>query len=252
MQKQGFVKYKIENTVATVVFHHPAGNALPSYLLDELKKTFEKISGQNTVKLIVLRSEGGRTFCAGAFLDTLLEIEHLDDSIAFFSGFAAVINAMKNCPQPIIGVAYGKAVGGGVGLLAACDMVFATENAALRLSELQIGIGAFVIAPVVIRKIGQTAYENMVWQPDKWHDVRWAKSVEFYTKVFVTVNDLENNVQNTIEKFSNYDTSAIYLNKKICWEGTEHWEKLLFERAKITGTLAMSEAVQKRLKLLKK
>lgn len=251
MPQNGSVKLQMVEAVAHLTFEHPSANALPPELLDLLGEKINQITTDKSIKVVVFRSAGTRTFCAGALLDTLLTIKTIEKSIDFFSGFAKVINAMRKTPQPIVGVAQGKAVGGGVGLLAACDHVMAVEDASLRLSELRLGIGSFVIEPAVVRKMGRANYQKMLWTPQKWHDAQWGVHAGLYSDVFKTLDDLETALSAWIETITACDYEAIVANKSVCWGETQHWNELLFQRARLTGMLAMSKEVQQRLQKLK-
>src|SRR5690606_23122500 len=155
-----YIKTDIQHQIATVEFHHPKSNSLPSSQLHELIRVFDELGQNDQVKIIVLKSAGEKVFSAGASFDELLTIQDFNTGKKFFMGFANVILAMRNCPKFIVGCITGKVVGGGVGLAAACDYAFADANASIRLSELSIGIGPFVIEPAISRKIGITAFSE--------------------------------------------------------------------------------------------
>ena len=188
---QGSLYIHIQNNIATVEFSHPASNSFPSELLSRLTKAFQELRGNNEVNVIILKSEGDKTFCAGASFDELVAIDNFKDGKQFFLGFANVINAMRLCKKPIIGRIQGKAVGGGVGLAAACDYVFATDKAAIKLSELTIGIGPFVIAPAVKRKIGVAALSELSLNATQWQNAYWAKEKGLYANVFESIKQLD-------------------------------------------------------------
>ena len=191
----GSLYTSIENNIATILFGHPASNSFPSVLLDRLTKELQRISLLDTVHVIVLKSEGEKAFCAGASFDELVAIDTLEAGKQFFSGFANVINAMRNCSQLIIGAIQGKTVGGGVGLAAACDYVLATEAASVKLSELSIGIGPFVIAPAVERKIGVSGLAELTLAATEWKTAYWAKEKGLFAKVYETQKELEKESQ---------------------------------------------------------
>ena len=240
-RENGSLYTKIVNGIATIEFGHPASNSFPSELLERLQKEFQKLSLEENVKIIILKSEGDRAFCAGASFDELVAIDNLQQGKAFFSGFANVINAMRKCKKLIIGRIHGKAVGGGVGLAAACDYCFATDQAAIKLSELAIGIGPFVIAPAVERKIGVSGLAELTLAPYEWKNAYWGKEKGLYARVFENVKDLDKEVQILSEKLASYNPEALFEMKKVLWEGTENWDKLLAERAAISGKLVLSE-----------
>ena len=237
----------IQNKIATIEFGHPASNSFPSELLDRLTKEFNKLSLNDEIALIILKSEGEKAFCAGASFDELIAITNLDEGKKFFAGFANVINAMRTCSKLIIGRVQGKIVGGGVGLASACDYVLATEAAAIKLSELTIGIGPFVIEPAVTRKIGLAATSELTLDATSWKNAYWAKDKGLYAKVFENIKELDDEVDLLAQKLSSYNPSALVEMKKVLWQNTNHWDTLLLERAKISGELVLSEFTKKAL-----
>ncbi|WP_299619007.1 enoyl-CoA hydratase/isomerase family protein [uncultured Tenacibaculum sp.] len=242
----------IENKIATIEFGHPASNSFPSELLDRLTKELNSLSDNDEVNIIVLKSEGERAFCAGASFDELVAIDNLEDGKKFFSGFANVINAIRTCSKLVIGRVQGKVVGGGVGLAAACDYVLATEAASIKLSEFTIGIGPFVIAPAVERKVGVSGLAELTLDATSWKNAYWAKDKGLYAKVFDSLSELDKEVELLAEKLASYNPDALFEMKKILWEGTENWGELLIERAKITGRLVLSEFTKNALAKFKK
>jgi methylglutaconyl-CoA hydratase len=248
----GSISTVIENTVATVTFSNPASNSFPSLLLQQLTEELHLLSENNTVTLIILKSEGTSTFCAGASFEELLALETESDGTKFFSGFANVINAMRTCSKLIIGRVQGKAVGGGVGLAAACDYCFATENSMIRLSEIAVGIGPFVIEPAVSRKIGKVAFTELTLNPSLWKSAQWAQENKLYTEVFATSEALDERLQAFVSELCTYNPLALEAIKKVLWEGTENWQQLLYERAAISGRLVLSPASKIALQKFKK
>lgn len=251
MSNTGSISVSIENKIATIRFEHPASNSFPSSLLQQLTAELNQISLDADVNVVILQSEG-KTFCAGASFDELLSIKDFEAGKKFFSGFANVINAMRNCSKIIIGKIQGKAVGGGVGLIAACDFAFAHKDAAIKLSEIAIGIGPFVIEPAVSRKIGKTAMSEMTLQPDTWQTAAWAKEKGLYAGLFENQEQLDTATANLAEKLSSYNPEALSEMKKVFWEGTENWDNLLYERAAISGTLVLSDFTKQALSQFKK
>ncbi len=228
--------------IATVIFHHPAHNALPGALLRELTQAISAAGKNAAVRVIVLRSEGERTFCAGASFDELLAIETEAQGLEFFSGFAHVINACRTCPKVIIGRVQGKAIGGGVGLAAATDYCLATEHAAVKLSELAVGIGPFVVGPAVERKIGTSAYAQLALDATEFRSAGWAAQRGLYADVLPDVAALDAAVESLAAKLAAASPEALAAIKAVCWEGTAHWETLLTERAAISGRLVLTDA----------
>ncbi len=250
--ENGSLYTHIQNKIAVIEFFHPAGNSLPGELLARLAVAFDELSVNKDVNVIILKSEKETTFCAGASFDELSVISTVDDGKQFFLGFANVINAMRKCSKLIIGRVQGKSVGGGVGLAAACDYCFATEQASIKLSEFTIGIGPFVIAPVVTRKMGVAALSELTLDATNWQNAYWAKEKGLFAKVFESINEMDKEVDNLSLKLSKYNPEALKEMKKVLWEGTEHWDILLEERAKISGKLVLSESTKSALLKFKK
>tara|TARA_R110002051_G_scaffold232400_1_gene294121 strand:+ start:9623 stop:10393 length:771 start_codon:yes stop_codon:yes gene_type:complete len=248
----GSLYTKIENHIAIIEFGHPASNSFVSELLDRLAKEFDKISEDSNVNIIILKSEGDRAFCAGASFDELVAVSTIEEGKIFFSGFANVINAMRKCKKVIIGRVQGKTVGGGVGLAAACDYVFASESASIRLSELEIGIAPFVIAPAVERKIGIAAISELSLSPTDWKTAYWAQEKGLFSRVFDNINELDKALDLFTNNLASYHPQALQDWKKVLWEHTDHWDELLADRAAITGKLAVSEFTKTALSKFKK
>ncbi|MFD1094600.1 enoyl-CoA hydratase/isomerase family protein [Salegentibacter chungangensis] len=246
-RENGSLYTHIENKVAMVEFGHPASNSFPSVLLERLQQEIDKLSENPEVNVIVLKSEGEKAFCAGASFNELIAIEDLQSGKEFFSGFANVINAMRKCKKLIVGRVQGKTVGGGVGLVAACDYAMATEAASIKLSELSIGIGPFVIAPAVERKIGVAALGELTLAAHEWKNAYWAKEKGLYARVFESIKDLDKEVQIFSEKLASYNPQALHEMKKSLWKNTENWGELLQERAAISGELVLSDFTKKAL-----
>jgi len=242
----------IQNNIATIEFFHEASNSFPSELLERLANAFNKLSVDNDVHVIILKSEKEKAFCAGASFDELVAISNFEEGKQFFLGFANVLNAMRKCSKLIIGRVQGKVVGGGVGLAAACDYCMATEQAAIKLSELTIGIGPFVIAPAVERKIGIAALNELTIDATSWQNAYWAKGKGLYAKVFETISELDKEVEYLALKLASYNPEALKEMKKVLWEGTENWDILLDKRAEISGKLVLSDFTKKALQKFKK
>ena len=244
---ESYVKLTIKNNIGEVEFCNPSHNALPSVLLQDLVTKIEEAGDNKDVKVVVLKSAGDRTFCAGASFNELISISDMATGKAFFSGFANVINAMRKCPKLIIGRIQGKAVGGGVGLAAACDYTLATKYAAIKLSELSIGIGPFVIEPAVSRKMGQSSMSEMTINAEQFYDATYAKTNKLYANVFETLEALDEAVLELATKLSSYNPEALANMKQVLWSEYSHWDKLLIDRALISGTLVLSDFTKKKL-----
>jgi methylglutaconyl-CoA hydratase len=236
-----------DHGIATISFYHPAQNSLPAALLDALTLTIEEAGNLPQTRVIVLKSEGERTFCAGASFDELLQIKDKKAGAAFFSGFARVINACRKSPKIIIARIQGKAVGGGVGLAAAVDYCLATEAASIKLSELAIGIGPFVISPAVIRKIGLPAFSTLTIRAVDFQTANWAMKKGLYNEVYHDIAALDEALAALTEKLALYHPEALQGLKEILWEGTADWDELLSQRAALSGELVLSEFTQQAL-----
>ncbi|WP_405400346.1 enoyl-CoA hydratase/isomerase family protein [Maribacter sp. Asnod2-G09] len=251
-RKNGSLYTRIDGKVAHVEFGHPASNSFVSELLERLTDTINELSEDQAISVILLKSEGEKAFCAGASFDELLEVSNLEEGKAFFSGFAHVINAMRKCKKVIVGRVHGKTVGGGVGLAAACDYVYSNVNASIKLSELSIGIAPLVIAPAVARKIGNAAMGEMSLAPTEWKSAYWAQEKGLFNKVYDSADEMDKELDFFIHKLASYNAEALTEWKKVLWEGTDHWDTLLTERAAITGKLALSDFTRKALSKFKK
>ncbi len=247
-RSSGSLYTNIQNKVATLEFGHPASNSFPLELLKRLTDEFNKLSNDPAVQVIVLKSEESKVFCAGASFDELSAISTPGEGKEFFMGFANVINAMRKCSKFIVGRVQGKAVGGGVGLAAACDYALATESASIKLSEFTVGLGPFVIAPAVERRVGVSALADLTLNAHEWKNAYWAKEKGLYAKVFDSINELDKEVEILSDKLATYNPDALKEMKKVFWEGTEHWDQLLTQRAEISGKLVLSEFTKNALK----
>jgi methylglutaconyl-CoA hydratase len=240
--ENGFVSTEITtNGIGLMTFGHPMSNSLPGHILQTLADTITTLASDERTKVLVLQSQGSKAFCAGASFDELISIQDLETGLAFFSGFAKVINACRKAPKLIIGRVQGKAVGGGVGLASATDYCFASTKADIKLSELAVGIGPFVVGPAVERKIGLSAMSELAINATEWRSAQWAKEKGLYTEVFEDEANLDAAIEALSAKLANSNPEAMKELKQIFWQGTENWDNLLLERAAISGRLVLSE-----------
>ncbi|MEM7655654.1 MAG: enoyl-CoA hydratase/isomerase family protein [Bacteroidota bacterium] len=246
--QQGEVRYSVEAGIGTITFFHPAHNSLPGKLLAELAKTIEQAGTDEAAKVLVLKSGGERTFCAGASFDELVSIRDEASGKEFFSGFANVINACRKAPKLIIGRVQGKVVGGGVGVAAATDYCLATRFASVKLSELAVGIGPFVVGPAVERKLGTSAMSQLAIDATNWRSAEWARERGLYAGVYDSAEELDAAVQALAETLAASHLAAMSEMKRIFWAGTDHWGELLAERAAVSGRLVLAEAAQSRIR----
>jgi methylglutaconyl-CoA hydratase len=248
---EGNVSIEVADKIATITFGHPASNSMPGILLQTLAETISQANQDPLVHVIVLKSQGDKTFCAGASFDELISIQNLAEGTLFFSGFAKVINACRTADKLIIGRIQGKAVGGGVGIASATDYCFATDKASVKLSELAVGIGPFVVGPAVERKIGLSAMSELAINATEWRSADWAQSKGLYTEVFTDITSMDNAVQILANKLAHSNPEAMKSLKKICWQGTENWDTLLMDRAAISGTLVLSDFTRNAIEAFK-
>ncbi len=236
---------QIKEGLIEIEFFHPKHNSLPSDILALLADTITEKGQDPSVKVIILKSGGDRTFCAGASFDELISINDFDTGKKFFLGFANVINAMRKCPKLIIGRVQGKAVGGGVGLASSMDYCMATKYASVKLSELNVGIGPFVVGPAVHRKIGLSAFSQMTINADQFFTADWAMTKGLFTEVFDCTKELDAGVLRMADYLLSTNPEAQQMLKKVFWEGTENWDQLLDERAAKSGKLVLSDYTKK-------
>lgn len=229
-----------EHGIGSITFYHPSHNSFPRKQLEELANEINYMGKMEDVKVILLKSAGEGSFCAGASFDELLTIETREAGKDFFSGFALVINAIRLCGKIVIGQVQGKAIGGGVGLAAAFDYCFASEKASIRLSELGVNMGPFVIAPAVERKIGLAAFTKLTLNPDLYKDAEWAKKHGLFQELYADFESMEKAVLEFCKRLSSYNAEALEEIKKMLWHDTAHWDDLLYERADISGKLVLS------------
>lgn len=238
---EAYVKSELHKNINSIEFYHPQSNSLPGKILHNLASAITHAGEDPDTKVIVLRSAGDKAFCAGASFDELAAIKNEAEGLQFFSGFAHVINAMRTCPKLIVGRIHGKCVGGGVGLAASVDYAIASEAAEIKLSELAIGIGPFVVGPSVERKIGTSAFSQLAIDASMWRSAEWARRKGLFAEVHESTESLDESVRRLADILAHNSPQAMAEMKKIFWKGTEHWDKLLPERAAISGRLVLSE-----------
>ena len=238
--QQGTVTSETHAGVTTIEFAHPQSNSMPGRQLEKLAQEIHFAGTHDETKVIVLKSSGDRAFCSGASFDELVRITNATEGERFFSGFAHVINNMRNCPKLIIARIQGKCVGGGVGIAAAADYAIAVEGADIKLSELAIGIGPFVVGPAVERKIGLSAFSALAIDAGMWRNSEWAKKKGLFAEVHENIENMDESVKRLADTLAHSAPEAMTQLKKMFWKGTEHWDHLLHERALISGRLILS------------
>lgn len=249
---EGYVKTEFHKGVATIEFFHPQSNSLPGILLEQLAQAIHSVGNDSETSVIILRSAGEKAFCAGAAFEELAAIKNKEQGLEFFSGFANVINAMRICPKLIIGRVQGKCVGGGVGIAAAVDYAIAVEGADIKLSELAIGLGPFVVGPAVERKIGLSCYSQLAIDATQWRNADWARRKGLFAELHPTIEGMDESIGRLANSLVHSSPDAMEELKKVFWKGTEHWNKLLLERASISGKLVVSNFTKNAIASFKK
>lgn len=250
--KTPYVTYRVADKIGVIEFFTPQHNSMPSAILAKLAEVIEEAGSDEKSRVLILQTAGEKTFCAGASFDELLLIKNEKEGKLFFSGFAKVINAMRKCPKFILGRIQGKAIGGGVGLAATCDYSFATMDASIKLSELAVGIGPFVVAPAIISKIGKSATYELAIDATNFRSAAWAKEKGLYTEIYKTADEMDEAIQKMAFSLAASSYEAMREIKKAFWHGTEEWEQTLFDRAAISGKLIVSEEAKSYLRAFKK
>jgi methylglutaconyl-CoA hydratase len=240
MQQDGYVKTETQENICTITFFHPQSNSLPGAILNQLADAIRNAGNASDSAVIILKSGGEKTFCAGASFDELIAIKTEEEGLRFFSGFAKVINAIRTCPKFVIAAIQGKCVGGGVGLAAAADYSIATKAADVKLSELAVGIGPFVVGPAVERKIGTAAFSALSIDATSWRSSEWAMEKGLFAELHQDISSMHQAVDKLAKTLSGSSPEAMKELKSICWKGTENWDALLMERAAISGKLILS------------
>lgn len=242
----GEVLQQVNGGIGIIDFHHPKGNSLPAKLLLEISVAIKKMGSDEEVKVVLLKSQGN-TFCAGASFDELLEIADEEQAYKFFMGFGILIESIKNCPKFVVTQVQGKAVGGGVGIIAACDYAIGNELASIKLSELSIGFGPFVIAPAVIRKIGISAFSTLTIDSKNWKSASWAYEKGLFNDLAKDFDELELKTGELCQSLATYSPDAMQKIKEMLWEGFEELPKIHQKRAKLSGSLSQTELTKTKL-----
>ena len=246
----GFVTQELKNNIAEITFGTPKSNALPGEILEKLAQRIIESGKDENVKAILLKSAGEKAFCAGASFDELLEIDDLENSKIFFGGFAKVLNAMRSCGKLVIVRVQGKTTGGGVGIACAADYCFATKDSAMALTELNLGIGPFVIGPYVERKIGKSAYEAMSIDAD-FRSADWCEKHDVYHSVSENIQEMDAKIEAFMNKLSERSAEALALIKKVSWEGSEHFDQLMPERILMSASLILEDSAKENIQKIK-
>lgn len=252
MMNEGYVKTEIKGSVSVIEFYHPQSNSLPGKILQDLSAAISAEGQNKNTKVILLQSAGTKAFCAGASFDELIQIKNDQEGLRFFSGFANVINAIRTAPKFVIAKIQGKCVGGGVGLAAAADYSIAAHTADIKLSELAVGIGPFVVGPAVERKMGTSAFTSLSIDASSWRSATWAFERGLFAELHDSIEKMNEAAEKLTTTLSHSSPEAMIELKKVFWKGTENWEKLLSERAAISGKLILSDFSKNAINTFKK
>jgi methylglutaconyl-CoA hydratase len=235
------IQLNIDNGLATLDFYHPKANSLPLSLLSDLKSTILDLYNHN-VKVLILKSANEKVFCSGASFDELLALKDLQQAISFFSAFAQLMNAMVSAPFIIITQLNGKAIGGGVGLVAASDYVIASNQASIKLSEFKVGIGPFAIAPYLRNKMGMANFSHVTFNPSLFFDVQ---SLEVRSLInHIASTDLDSQTIEKAKELLLYNFNALIEFKKLLWSNKEVLFTEALSNAKISANLVLEPIAQ--------
>lgn len=245
-----FVISEIKNNIAEITFGTPKSNSLPGAILEKLAQTILEEGVKKEVKAILIKSAGEKAFCAGASFDELLAIDELETSKKFFGGFAKVLNAMRNCGKIVVVRVQGKTTGGGVGIACGADYCFATKDAALALTEINLGIGPFVIGPYVERKIGKSQFSAMAIDAE-FRSAEWAEEHNIYHSVSENIAEMDIKLDDFLQKLSTRSDDALALIKKVSWEGTDYFNMLMPDRIHMSASLILEDSAKKNIEAIK-
>jgi len=237
---EGSVRITVADGIGTVEFSHPKGNSLPAKLLNELAAAITTVGDDPAARVIVLRSAGSSTFCAGASFDEFTAVKDAEGGKEFFSGFSRVILAMIRAPKFVLVRVQGRAAGGAIGVIAASDYSCAVRGAQVKLSELQVGIGPFVVGVVIDRKLGPAALMNLAVHAD-WHDAEWCERHGLYSELCGDIAALDAAVDAHAKRLAASNPEAMREMKRIFWAGTEDWQARMGERAALSGRMVLSD-----------
>lgn len=237
--EDGAVTTNVRDGVGTVEFSHPKGNSLPARLLNDLASAIRTLGADDAARVIVLRSAGSGTFCAGASFDEFTAVADAAQGKEFFSGFARVIAAMVRAPKFVLARVQGRAAGGAIGLICASDYSIAVRSAQVKLSELQVGIGPFVVGVVIERKLGLAPFQSLAVHAD-WHDAAWCERHGVYSAVVEDEAALDAAIDAHAKRLAASNPEAMREMKRIFWRGTDDWEALMGERAAMSGRMVLS------------
>ena len=237
---EGEVHVEITEGIGTVRFGHPKGNSLPGALLERLADAISGVGRDDAARVIVVKSIGSGPFCAGASFDELVRIADVEEGERFFSGFSRVILAMIRAPKLVLVRVHGRTAGGGVGIAAAGDYTLAVREASCKLSELAVGIGPFVVGPVIEHRIGRGPFAAMAIDAD-WRDAEWCERHGLYARVFEDVGALDAGVDALARTLASSNPAAMSALKRVFWDGTSSWEEMLRVRARMSGELVLSD-----------
>jgi len=246
----GEINIKIKDRIGKITFHHPKGNCLSQEIINKLITLLEKADKDPKIAVILIQSKGGKAFCSGASLQALKKISTINEGISFFMDFSNLINAIRKLSKFVIARVNGPSVGGGVGLISVCDYVFACKQASIKLSELSLGIGPYVIEPAVSRKIGSPAFAELSLDSKEWKSSKWAKEKGLFNQISENIDQMDIEIEKKIVSFASFPKEASKKLRQLHWKGTDHWDELLPKNAKITAELALSDFTQKIIKSL--
>lgn len=209
------LQIELRDEVLTVTLDRPdVHNAFNDELIHEAIDLFSNID-PGAARVLVLRGSG-KNFCAGADLNWMSRMVSYtrDENIRDSSLLAKMFALMNDCPVPVVGRIHGAAIGGGVGLVAVCDVAIASSDTKFGLSEVKLGILPAVISPYVIAKIGETHARALFLTGERFEAER-AMRIGLVHRVVDSVAELDAAVYETVTQLKTSGPEAVRECKKL-------------------------------------
>lgn len=209
------VKVSRDGSVAHISLNRPElNNALNPQLIDELRVALDAVAGDASAATVVLSGEG-KSLCAGADINRMREAATFsrDDNIRDALPLSNMLAALDRMPQTTIGRVHGPIYGGGVGVVAACDIAIASEDATFCLSEVRLGIVPGMISPYVVRAIGERAARRY-FQTAEVFDAHEARRIGLIHEV-VASDSLDERIAKLLKQLKSAAPGARAVAKKL-------------------------------------
>lgn len=215
-EKEKIVLTELRDGVLHIYLNKPEKhNALDSKLIKELTDVF-KSSLSDDIRIIVLSGKG-KSFCSGADLQWMKEIINYDfnDNIRESNELAELLYTINRHPKPVIALVKGAAIGGGAGLMSACDIIIAEENTKIGFTEVRLGLAPAVISPFVVARLGYAKAKELFLTGE----ILNAKKAFDIGLVNIVTDDsnLEFELNKIVEMLSNNSPNAIKQIKELIY-----------------------------------